>query len=49
VHEFRKSAQATWANAELQREGMHSRMNVFAETLFEIRGWIRAQKGGETL
>lgn len=48
VHEFRKAAQAQWSIAENQREGMQSRMNVFAETLFEIRGWIRAQRGEPT-
>jgi hypothetical protein len=46
VHEFRKSAQATWANAELQREGLHSRINVMSEVLSEIRGWMRAKFNG---
>lgn len=43
VHSFRKVAQATWSNAELQREGLHSRINVIAEAVSEMRGWMRAR------
>jgi hypothetical protein len=47
VHEFRNMAQATWANAEIQREGLHSRVNVIAEAVSEIRGWMRGKFRGE--
>lgn len=43
VHEFRNMAQATWANAEEQREGLHSRINIIAEAVSEIRGWMRGK------
>jgi DNA anti-recombination protein RmuC len=43
VHGFREMAQATWATAAEQREGLNNRMNVLAEAMSEVRGWLRAK------
>lgn len=48
VHAFREMAQATWASAQEQREGLNNRMNTLAEAMSEVRGWLRAKFSQES-
>lgn len=43
IETFRVESRTFWNSAEHQREGLHNRINVIAEAVSEIRGWLRAK------